>query len=527
MTRGRRAVAPVVIVVVVVAVLVVASVGALFATGVLRIGGGGSGPPTYAVFFNETGLVGSGVWTVTLGGNTQSSSYSSIQFNLANGTYSWTTAAAGYAADPQAGLLLVQGPGASQDISFLHAATYAVTFNETGLPSGTSWIVRLANSSQTSSAPSIVFSEPNGSYAFTVSASGYAAGPSSGTVYVTGEPTARYVHFTAGPATYDVTFSETGLGSGASWIVVFNGTSQTSSDSTIQFSGSRNGTYSYSVSAPTYNATPSSGSVTIAGTNPTVQIAFTSSGGPGTAVTYSEADATAAAAAASYYGSGWTTIAAAALAIPRAYSYPTSELNFSSLCPGRWIGTQPPTVTFPATAATAPVGTSAVWFIFFSQSSNSSFLAGDVINGIPNLLYLGSGGQCTDLSLVSAAGSIDSSQAVTVANANGGSAFLASHSGTSTELALVGGAAAFHLAPTWDVTYTTCRIDQTSGTGQDFNATINGTSGQLISTSSGSVSCTQGPVTGPAATSAPILAGNRTVGPSARPAALVAVVRRA
>jgi hypothetical protein len=479
------------------------------------------------VFFNESGLAGSGVWSVTLDGNTQSSSYSSIQFNLANGTYPWTTAAAGYAADPQAGVLLVRGPGASQNISFLRVSTYSVTFNETGLPSGTSWTVRLADSSRTSSAPSIVFSEPNGSYAFNVSASGYAAGPSSGTVYVTGEPTARYVHFVAGPAMYDVTFSETGLGSGASWTVVFNGTSQTSSDSTIQFSSFRNGTYSYSVSAPTYNATPASGSVTIAGTNPAVSVAFTSSGGPGTAVTYSQADATAAAAAASYYGSGWTTMAAAALAIPSEYAYPTSQIDFSSFCPGHWIGTQPPTVTLPSTAATAPVGTAAVWFIFFSQSSSSSFLVGDVLSGVPNLLYLGGGSQCTDLSLISAAGSIDSSQAVTVANAHGGSAFLASHSGTSTELALVGGAASFHLAPTWDLTYTTCRIDQTSGIGEDFNATINATSGRLVSANSGSVSCTQGPVTGPAAASAPVLADANAVGASARSAERVAVVRRA
>lgn len=65
------------------------------------------------------------------------------------------------------------------------------------------------------------------------------------------------------------------------------------------------------------------------------------------------------------------------------------------------------------------------------------------------------------------------------------------------EFALVGGAAEFRLAPTWGVTRTTCRTDQTSGIGEDFNVTINGTSFQLISTSSGSVSSTQGAVAGP------------------------------
>ena len=51
-------------------------------------------------------------------------------------------------------------------------STYHVTFTETGLPSGTSWSVTLAGSTQSSTTGTIQFSKANGTYAFTVSATG-------------------------------------------------------------------------------------------------------------------------------------------------------------------------------------------------------------------------------------------------------------------------------------------------------------------------------------------------------------------
>ena len=65
--------------------------------------------------------------------------------------------------------------------------TYLVNFTESGLPSGTSWSVILNGQSQPSSLKAIFFSEPNGSYAYTVGGvSGYSASPSSGNVVVNG-----------------------------------------------------------------------------------------------------------------------------------------------------------------------------------------------------------------------------------------------------------------------------------------------------------------------------------------------------
>jgi parallel beta-helix repeat protein len=78
------------------------------------------------------------------------------------------------------------------------------------------------------------------------------------------------------PILYSVTFTESGLPSGTSWNVTFNGTTSSSSSSTITFTGVNNGTYSYTVgSAAGYTASPSTGSVTVNGADVNQQITFT------------------------------------------------------------------------------------------------------------------------------------------------------------------------------------------------------------------------------------------------------------
>ncbi len=78
------------------------------------------------------------------------------------------------------------------------SATYTVTFTESGLPSGTTWSVTLAGTTKSSSTNTITFSEPNGSYSFTVgSVSGYTASPSSGTINVNGANVNQAITFTA------------------------------------------------------------------------------------------------------------------------------------------------------------------------------------------------------------------------------------------------------------------------------------------------------------------------------------------
>ncbi|MHB8548343.1 MAG: protease pro-enzyme activation domain-containing protein [Thermoplasmataceae archaeon] len=78
------------------------------------------------------------------------------------------------------------------------AATYTVTFTESGLASGTSWSVTLGSSTQSSTGSTISFTEPNGTYSYTVgSVSGYTSSPSSGSVTVSGANQGVSVTFTA------------------------------------------------------------------------------------------------------------------------------------------------------------------------------------------------------------------------------------------------------------------------------------------------------------------------------------------
>ncbi|MGP8078768.1 MAG: hypothetical protein ACLQC7_02870 [Thermoplasmata archaeon] len=183
--------------------------------------------------------------------------------------------------------------------------TYSVTFQESGLPDGTNWSVQLVGPSaewgffyNDSANTSIGFALPNGTYDFAVASLGrpYVASPASGNVTVNGASATVGVVFTALPLE-TLTFSETGLPSGAFWSVdlesnttppFWNDTfsplcfGQTywngSFTSTVSFVVP-NGSYSFAIGNVTqgsalYVPTPSSGNVTVPGSAVTVEISF-------------------------------------------------------------------------------------------------------------------------------------------------------------------------------------------------------------------------------------------------------------
>ena len=83
-------------------------------------------------------------------------------------------------------------------------------------------------------------------------------------------------YFPIGPAeTFSVTFTETGLSSGASWSVSVNGVTVSGTNASITVPVPM-GTFTYSVAASGYSATPSSGSVTISGPGQSVAVSFSS-----------------------------------------------------------------------------------------------------------------------------------------------------------------------------------------------------------------------------------------------------------
>ena len=310
---------------------------------------------TYAVTFTETGLPAGTSWSVTLGGTTNSSTTGTIGFIEPNGTYAFTIASSGYQGTPASGHLAVHGTAASQAITFA-LATYAVTFTESGLPSGTPWNVTLGGTTNSSTTGTITFAEPSGTYAFSVSSPGYQPVPGSGSVTVNGAPVGQSVTFTQ--VTYALRFTETGLPSGTSWAVTIGRASLQSTTSTVTFN-ELNGTYAYSVSASGYQPTPGSGSVTISGQPAGQSISFA-------LVTYSVAFATSTLPAGTLWNvtlAGTTRSSTSATIL---FSEPNGSYAWSLGSVGGWYGT-------PGSGSVTLNGSGATVSITFEETFSAQF----------------------------------------------------------------------------------------------------------------------------------------------------------
>lgn len=249
---------------------------------------------TYSVTFTETPLPSGTNWSVTMGGTPQTSTTSTITFTDQNGTYGYTVGSiSGYTSTPSSGLVTVAGEAKTIAVTFnaLAPGTFAITFTETGLPSGTNWLVSLNGTKESSTVSYIDFVERNGTYGYTVGAvPGSIASPSEGSVTVNGGSIGISLAWTSLTSiTYNVTFTETGLGLSTEWSVSINSTSHSATqtgvtgtnfvfDSSIVFHSVPDGSYNLSVAAPGYSATPSSGVVTVDGSNISIYITFTVAG---------------------------------------------------------------------------------------------------------------------------------------------------------------------------------------------------------------------------------------------------------
>ena len=245
---------------------------------------------TYAVAFTESGLPTGTSWSVTLNGVLQSSSTRTITFQEPNGTYAYAISPISGYSTTYNGQVKVDGTGSTVAVAFT-ATTYGLTFSEAGLPTGTNWSVTLNGDTEFSTTPTIAFTQPNGTYSFTVaSVSGYHVSPSSGNVTVSGAAVTESITFSPRVATtYAVTFTESGLPSGTAWSVALSGAGGSGvAPGSIQFNEA-NGTYSFTVgSVAGYTASPSSGSVTVNGASVNESITFTPSVAATYAVTFTE-----------------------------------------------------------------------------------------------------------------------------------------------------------------------------------------------------------------------------------------------
>ncbi len=175
-------------------------------------------------------------------------------------------------------------------------ARYNVTFAETGLPPGTSWSVTF-NGTQGNSTSSILtfpgMLNNSSGYVFSVATvTGYTSVPASGIVVVNGNNVTMSIAFTKSlPGRYAVTFHESGLLSGTTWSVKFNGTSNSTISSNLTFPNLLNSTngYVFTVGNVTgYIASPTSGIIPVRGANVTQAINFTSASSPKYPVNFTE-----------------------------------------------------------------------------------------------------------------------------------------------------------------------------------------------------------------------------------------------
>jgi len=233
--------------------------------------------------FTEAGLLGGTDWTVTVDGT----SYDSLNTTtitvpaLTNGEYAYTVGGiAGYTSNPVSGTFNISDANASVFVNYnlITGPTYVLTFQESGLVLPQTWTVTVNSATggavatgNTSAISTVAL--PAGSYSYLVRpVTGYNT-PAGGNVDLTGAMTVNVTFASKTYSGYAVTFSESGLASGASWAISINGTLHTQSVTSfvVQLG---NGSYSWGVTSlpATYTASPSAGTVVVAGGAQTIAI---------------------------------------------------------------------------------------------------------------------------------------------------------------------------------------------------------------------------------------------------------------
>lgn len=249
-------------------------------SGTIRVSGGPANLAVtfrelFAVKFSEAGLAAGTNWSVTLNGSTSHSTTPSITMLEINGTYPFTAGlVSGFSPIPSSGSVTVSG--ASKNVALTYAPLFAVTFTETGLPTGTNWSVTVVGMVTSSVSSSIALSQPNGTYVYTLgTVPGWTTSNFSGAFTVSGSAVSKIVAWQR--FTYTVTFLQTGLPLGTSWSVTFGSVTQSGTGDGIAIAGIANGTYAYTVNAVTgYSPAPSTGSVSVSGPPAPVAITYKS-----------------------------------------------------------------------------------------------------------------------------------------------------------------------------------------------------------------------------------------------------------
>jgi len=150
----------------------------------------------YPVTVTESGLPFGTYWGVNTWNSNGAfdSETTDLTFIEANGTWNYSVTSDNTSYSAPGGNLSVNGSATSIYVNF-RLVTYLVSFAETGLPPNTVWWVILTDGPRFASSEStLIFLEPNGTYPYSTSATGYSSTP--GNVTIQGPPAGLVVvHF--------------------------------------------------------------------------------------------------------------------------------------------------------------------------------------------------------------------------------------------------------------------------------------------------------------------------------------------
>ncbi len=227
----------------------------------------------YTVTFTESNLPAETSWTLVFNGNSYTLTNTSYTFHVINGSYSYHATSTDYM--NISGSVLVKGSNKQVNLLF-SLQMYALTFNESGLPQGSTWYVNLSNGMKSGavSGSYYSFTITNGSYSYSISTTDkiYEPNPSSGLLKVNGASVSEPITFSK--VLYTVTFKESGLPSGISWYVKGAGSGNAPAGSPITFLLT-NGTYRFIIANTTaYYTTTEQFSITMNGRNITETVTY-------------------------------------------------------------------------------------------------------------------------------------------------------------------------------------------------------------------------------------------------------------
>ncbi|MEM4058071.1 MAG: thermopsin [Thermoplasmata archaeon] len=199
----------------------------------------------YNLTFFERGLKSNTLWSIILENKTYSSTSQYMTIYLGNGTYHYQIEnVSGYVSDIKSGIVIIAGKNIEVNITWT-VIVYNVIFREYGLTLPIKWVVELNGTKEYSLNSTIIFSEPNGSYYFSVfPIYNYITNDSAGTVVVNGQNIIIPIIWEQ--RVFNVSFLETGLYNSTEWYITINNQTESSNMSIILFK-LPNGTYMFSV----------------------------------------------------------------------------------------------------------------------------------------------------------------------------------------------------------------------------------------------------------------------------------------